>query len=65
MTAMSVYGQPLGRNPCWTKALQQMRPASKATIVCPADTAYGSRPVGIIPPNSALVFEVELLDIED
>ena len=51
--------------PCWTKALQQMRPASKATIVCPADTAYGSRPVGIIPPNSALVFEVELLDIED
>ena len=51
--------------PCWSKALQQMRPASKATIVCPADTAYGSRPVGIIPPNSALVFEVELLDIED
>lgn len=51
--------------PCWTKALQQMRPASKATIVCPADTAYGNRPVGIIPPNSALVFEVELLEIED
>ena len=51
--------------PCWTKALQQMRPASKATIVCPADTAYGNRPVGVIPPNSALVFEVELLEIED
>lgn len=51
--------------PCWTKALQQMRPASKATIVCPADTAYGSRPAGIIPPNSALVFEVELISIDD
>ncbi len=51
--------------PCWTKALQQMRPASKATIVCPANTAYGNRPAGIIPPNSALVFEVELLKIED
>ncbi len=51
--------------PCWTKGLQQMRPASKATLVCPADTAYGNRPAGIIPPNSALVFEVELLEIED
>ena len=50
--------------PCWTKALQQMRPASKATIVCPANTAYGNRPAGIIPPNSALVFEVELLKID-
>ena len=51
--------------PCWTKALQQMRPASKATVVCPANTAYGNRPAGIIPPNSALIFEVELLEIDD
>ena len=51
--------------PCWTKALQQMRPASKATVVCPADTAYGNRPVGVIPPNSALVFTVELISIDD
>ncbi len=51
--------------PCWTKALQYMRPSSKATVVCPADTAYGNRPVGIIPPNSALVFEVELISIDD
>ena len=51
--------------PCWTKALQQMRPASKATIVCPADTAYGNRPAGVIPPNSALIFEVELISINE
>ncbi len=51
--------------PCWTKALQQMRPSSKATVVCPADTAYGNRPVGVIPPNSALVFTVELISIDD
>ena len=51
--------------PCWTKALQQMRPGAKATVVCPANTAYGNRPAGIIPPNSALVFEVELFKIED
>ncbi len=51
--------------PCWTKALQQMRPSSKATVVCPADTAYGNRPVGVIPAGSTLVFTVELLSIED
>lgn len=51
--------------PCWTKALQQMRPASKATVVCPAATAYGNRPVGVIPPNSALVFDVELISVDD
>ncbi len=50
---------------CWTKALQQMRPSSKATVVCPASTAYGNRPAGIIPPNSALVFTVELISIDD
>lgn len=51
--------------PCWTKALQYMRPASKATVVCPADTAYGNRPLGVIPANSVLVFEIELMDIAD
>ena len=50
--------------PCWTKGLQQMKPGAKAKLVCPADTAYGSRPVGGIPPNSVLLFEVELLGIE-
>ncbi len=51
--------------PCWTKALQQMRPSSKATVVCPANTAYGNRPVGVIPPNSALVFTVEVISIDE
>ncbi len=47
--------------PCWTKALQQMKPGSRAKVVCPADTAYGNRPVGQIPPNSVLVFDIEVL----
>ena len=50
--------------PCWTKALQQMKPGSRGKIVCPADTAYGNRPVGPIPPNSVLVFDVELLEVK-
>ncbi len=47
--------------PCWTKALQQMKPGSRAKVVCPPDTAYGNRPVGQIPANSVLVFDVEML----
>ena len=49
--------------PCWTKAVQQLKPGARATVVCPADTAYGSRPAGPIAPNSVLVFDIELLEI--
>ncbi len=50
--------------PCWTKALQQMKPGSRAKVVCPADTAYGNRPVGPIPANSVLVFDIEVLEVK-
>lgn len=50
--------------PCWTKAMQQMKPGAVAQIVCPADTAYGNRPVGPIPPNSVLVFDVEMISLD-
>ncbi len=49
--------------PCWTKALQQMKPGSRAKVDCPPDTAYGNRPVGQIPPNSALVFDIEMIEL--
>jgi FKBP-type peptidyl-prolyl cis-trans isomerase FkpA len=55
---------PLGRVvQCWTEGLQKMKVGEKAKLVCPAATAYGDRGVGAIPPNSTLVFEVELLKI--
>ncbi len=49
--------------PCWTKAMQQMKKGARAKVVCPPETAYGSRPVGQIPANSVLVFDVEMLDM--
>lgn len=51
--------------PCWTQGMQKMRPGGKAKLFCPAHTAYGARGVpGTIPPNSVLIFDVELLGIE-
>ena len=55
---------PLGQViPCWTQGLQKMKVGGKAKLTCPAATAYGSRAVGPIPPNSDLTFEVELIRI--
>ena len=49
----------------WTEALQLMKTGSKYQLFIPADLAYGPRAVGPdITPNSALIFEVELLDVK-
>jgi FKBP-type peptidyl-prolyl cis-trans isomerase FklB len=47
----------------WTEALQLMPLGSKWRLAIPAGLAYGSQDRGSIPPNSTLVFEVELLEI--
>lgn len=50
--------------PGWTEALQLMPVGSKWKIYLPSDIAYGERGAGAdIKPNSALIFEVELLEI--
>lgn len=57
---------PLNRVvPCWTQALQLMAVGGKATLTCPAKTAYGASGIpGVIPPGAVLSFDVELLAIE-
>ncbi len=57
---------PLNRViPCWTEGLQKMKVGGKAKLTCPSAIAYGSREMGggLIPANSTLVFEVELVSI--
>lgn len=49
--------------PGWTEALQKMKVGGKWQLVVPAKLAYGEQGNSAIPPNSVLVFEVELLEI--
>lgn len=51
--------------PCWTAGVQMMKVGGKSRLVCPSELAYGDR--GAPPkinPGATLVFEVELLGIE-
>ncbi len=51
--------------PGWTEALQLMKEGGQMKLFIPPQLAYGEHGAGpIIAPNSALIFDVELLKIE-
>lgn len=49
----------------WDQGVEGMKVGEKRKLTIPSKLGYGPRGAGnVIPPNSALVFEVELLDVK-
>ena len=49
----------------WQEGIQLMNAGSRFKFYIPSELAYGDKPAGKIPPFSVIVFEVELLSIEN
>jgi FKBP-type peptidyl-prolyl cis-trans isomerase FklB len=49
--------------PGWTEALLMMKPGSKWQLFIPPDLAYGEMSREPIPPNSALIFDIEMVEV--
>lgn len=48
----------------WEMGIPGLKVGGKRKLTIPAALAYGDREIGDIPPNSTLIFEVELLSID-
>lgn len=50
--------------PGWQIAIPLLKPGGKGLFILPSRWAYGPNGIGTIPPNSVLIFEIELVSFE-
>lgn len=50
--------------PGWEEGIRLIGKGGKAKLIIPPALGYGNVPVGSIPPNSTLIFDVEMIDIQ-
>jgi len=48
----------------WQIGIPLMKEGGKATLFIPSSLGYGANNLGTIPPNSVLIFEIELIDVK-
>ncbi len=54
------YGQKTGLIPGFIEGIELLNYGDKAYVFIPSELGYGSQDLGIIPPNTDLVFEIHL-----
>jgi FKBP-type peptidyl-prolyl cis-trans isomerase len=50
--------------PGWEEGIKLLNKGAKAKFILPPALAFGSKDIGKIPPNSTIVFDIEVLDIK-
>ena len=48
----------------WEKGVINQTEGSKVTLIIPSDLGYGPNAVGSIPPNSALIFDIDIVSVK-
>ena len=52
-----------GLIPAWIEALQKMKPGDEWLLYIPPSQGYGEQGAGPIPPNSVLIFRIQLIGV--